>query len=351
MTPTAIHPFADEWTDDYAVFVASSERVAVSAPFRHFLMDCVADGRRPVLMSSATASVTAHAALAMQAAGAVWAAHADGGVFDARSGYRIGAFADLWLDGSTDRERLHGFQSPPDDATGAIVFDVHATSRASEETMIGPLADHMVDGFGGGALERWGEDEPLAEPWRHDAATRWVRGQMPVTDVLRAAGPGGSFCTINVARTPIGLIEHVRGAVPVGSGALDSSSPAALAAHPAMTATLTTLVERFRPTVAMISHADFDRLGVGLGQSVRPRRTDQPLAMLIGPRAVRDLRVDVDALASVHDVTAVGSARMPSLLVRLSRPELLWVQLRAFVHDVGVESIASVLGLEVERTR
>lgn len=79
-------------------------------------------------------------------------------------------------------------------------------------------------------------------------------------------------------------------------------------------------------------------------------RQQMPLATLLGPTVVRDLRIDVEEISRTHDVTPVGLRKAPGLLVRFSRSDDFWHQMVAFTHDLGQERLAAALaGAPVDR--
>ena len=342
----AVHPFADEWTDEYALFSVEHDRVAYSRPLRHFLAHCRADGLRPVLLTGEGALISPHLYTAMTESGALWAFRSAHGVFDARSGLRIRSIPELWT-GSEGSERHTDivFEEPQ---VPVVLFDVYATDRAVDSTVVGPLADYTVATLGGGALTRHGRDEPLASQWDHRALTKQVQGQMPASDAVLAASDLGAWCSVTVARTRDGLIQRVHGGVPLP--ALSSTPVAELRDRvmPTVTRAMSGLVDEFRPRVAMVSAGMLRRDATATGFRVGAQPVDAPLAVLIGPRAVRDLRLDFAALSASHDLTTLGPGRVPSALVRMTGRDSLWAQLRAFAYDLDQERLGAVLAMELQ---
>ncbi len=344
----ALHPFADEWTDEYALYAASATRVTLTAPLRHFIEDCRAESLRPVILTSEDASLSGHVLAAMRDAAGFWIFRSPDGTYDAASGRGIRSIADLWAAPEANAPGHPAYVAYSPAREGALLFDVYVTERAVEETRIGPLVEHMLTGLGASPVDRWGREEPLTAAWSAEALTDTVRAQMPASDRYLVATPDQAWARVTVARTRRGLLQHVNGAVPIGPyGAPRGIDPAAApAAHPAVTETLAGLVRHHRPNVALISYGEFSRVSAGYGRVIGAARPDVPLAVLIGPRAVRDLRVDVADLQARHDVTVLGPGRVPSLLVRLSGREPLWAQLRAFAHDLDQERLAAALAVE-----
>ena len=85
-----VHPVADEWDDEYTVFVASGRSVLLSEPLAAFLDHATTERLRPVLVTSADARLSPFVSLAMRCAAGHWAVrHEDGRVFVERTAYRL----------------------------------------------------------------------------------------------------------------------------------------------------------------------------------------------------------------------------------------------------------------------
>ncbi|MDQ0647501.1 hypothetical protein QFZ53_001697 [Microbacterium natoriense] len=341
---TAVHPLADEWTDEYALFKVEHDRVAYSRPLWHFLADCRASEIRPVLVTGPGAVLSPHLYSAMTQSGAHWAFTDGGLVYDARSGTRIRAISDLWA--PRDTSERHPGVDAASTPVPAVLFDVYAADRASDDTRVGPLVDFLVGGLTGGAPARWGRDEPLTSGWDHVAVTRDAQRKMPASDVMLASSDTGAWASLAVARTRDGILQRVHGGVPLP---MLSTTPQALLRDrvlPFVTSTLTGLATQFTPRVALISAGMVHQTGGRFGYPVGGYPVDAPLAVLIGARTVRDLRLDIPALTASHDVTVLGPGRVPSVLVRMTGREGLWTQLRAFAYDLDQERLAALLSNE-----
>ncbi len=337
----AVHPLCDEWTEEYALYVVTHDRVSYSRPLWHFLRDCRASARRPVLLTGPGAVLSPLLYAAMAEHGAMWAFRTGDGVFDARSGLRIRSIPDLWR-GATDGER-HPQLGAGAPVIPVVFFDIYAGDRAVPGTLIGPLADHAVGTLGGGRLIRSGRNEPLVSGWDHLSLTVQAQSQMPVADPILAASDGGASVSLSVGRTTDGIVERVHGIVPLPRLSAVPVAELRDAVMPAVTDMLTGLVHQFRPRVALVSSGLLRTDGGRAGYAVGAQPVDAPLAVLIGPRAVRDLQFDAAALAQRHDLTMLGPGRVPSALVRMTGKDALWAQLRSFLHDLDQERVAAAL--------
>lgn len=325
-------PYADEWADEHAVFSTPSREVLLTQALEGFLIVANEGRRRPVLLTDEGARVSALATLAMRRFGGLWAVRTSDGVFDALGGHRIRSFKGLWDESFCDDAVLPAMSNPTHDGSGVLMFDVFVHQRAVEETRIGHLAESLFDRLGGGTPQRWDRFEPLLSPWDVERVTSLARLGMPQSDVMRVRSDTGGFGEITVARTERGILEQAKGGVLIGEYDNNIAPYIARAGD-----ALAHIADRFHPTIGFVSYAHTDAAGA---QEARSRPPEVPLAVVIGPRGVRDLGVDFDEVKRKHDVVRLGRARVPSLLVRFSREdEGLWRQLAAFVYDLGLEKV------------
>lgn len=333
-----IHPVADERTDEYMVLVASAGTVLLTDALASFLAAAADEGVRPVLVTRAGARVSPVAGLALGRAGAFWAVREGDEVYDGLSGHRVRGFADLWAPARTQEPRLPGFGEQPLSSTAVLMFEVYAHHRVSGAVSMGALADLAVTGLGGASPDAWGPVEPLTQAWDDGALTETIRRTMPDSDVVHAVSADGSFVAISAGRTPRGVMELVKGGVPVGPYPAPRADAVAAA---------TTMLARahgaFGPAVALVSLAEYDD---GPAQTASARRPEVPVAALLGPQVVHDLGVRMDELERRHDVTVLGRRRTPSLLVRFSREHRgSWDQLIAFAADLGLDRVERAMDI------
>lgn len=336
-----VHPLADEWTDEYAVYVAQTPTVLLTDPLQSFLDWAGSEGLRPVLMTGPDVRLSPFASLAMNRAGGFWAVRSAEGVHDGLTGLPIDGFADLWTGKPVEGTRSERFGTPAAEPQAVLGYDIFAHQRAVADTRVGELAQTIQQGLGGAPLARWGLTEPLLEGFNTDAITETARRGMPESPTMHARAEDHSFCDVQVGRTRRGLLEHVTGGVPIGAypHILEPLIETA-------TRCLLAVEARHQPTIGFVSLAE---VAADVTQRWCVRRPEVPLAVLIGPRAVHDLAPQVEQLKQHHDVIELGRRRLPSLLVRFSRPDLgSWAQLMAFAYDLGLDRVLATAGFEVE---
>ena len=336
-----VHPLADEWTEEYAVYVAGTPTVLLTDPLQSFLDWSLSEGLRPVLLTGPDVRLSPFASLAMNRAGGFWAIKAAEGVYDGLTGFPISGFTDLWTGKAAEGERSAQFLTPSHEPQGLLSYDIFGHQRAVAETQVGHLAETVHGSLGGQPLGIWGLVEPLLERFGIDQVTESARRGMPESPTMHARATDGSFCDIQVGRTRRGILEHVAGGVPVG-GYPDRLAPLIEAA----TRTLMAVESKHQPTIGFVSVAE---VATGATQRFGVRRPEAPLAVLIGPRAVHELAPQVAELKQNHDVLELGRKRLPSLLVRFSRTDLgSWSQLMSFASDLGIDRVREVAGLGME---
>lgn len=195
----------------------------------------------------------------------------------------------------------------------ALTFDVQSREAATWTTACGRVAELMVRALGGGALTMVDTTEPLGHVWSSSELTTRLRGEMPLTRRHLARSTHHAIATVQVRRTEEGLAEHSRGIVPVPQWRLVTPEMIRLVSD-----ALTELASRFRLTVATVNLTMVDVRHGRLGHLARPRPTDLPVALLLGPTLVRGLGMDLDTARDRFHATTVGLTKAPALLVPLS---------------------------------
>ncbi len=326
-----VHPVADEATDRWLVYDTRASHVALTEPLRVLLEIATTDALRPVVVTGSDARLSPLATASLAEAGGSWVVRSDDGPFDATTGQVLGSFHDLW----NPPTRLHPTFSALAEPTHPVVtYDVYTGLRADPETCIGSTARTMTRALGGVDLGWWGTAEPLLDPWDTDKITAFARARMPRTPPVLFSGPDAQYARTWVGRARHGLVERTAGGVQVPASTLADLVPTAADALVAANA-------RSNVLAGMVwagTRGDHATTAPG------PHPVDQPLAVLIGPQAVRDLGIDVSVVAEHHDTQAIGRERAPSLLVRLSSGADQWSQLVGLAQTLGPQAIARAVG-------
>lgn len=159
---------------------------------------------------------------------------------------------------------------------------------------------------------------------------------MPRTPAVLLSGPRAQYARVWVGRARHGLVERTAGGVevPPGGGAADLVAEAADA-----------LVAANNQTTVLVGTVWAGTRAAHAATAPGPRPADQPLAVLVGPRAVHDLGADLATVAEHHDTQVLGRARRPSLLVRFTASDTdRWSQLLSLVQTLGPRAVARAVG-------
>lgn len=217
------------------------------------------------------------------------------------------------------------------------VVSVSVHHSATAELRLGQVAHVLARQLGGCELSAWGVHEPAMLRWDADAYTDAVRGLMPEARTILVGGGGTFQCVSVVRRSRAGVQENLTAVAPIGF----LNSTAERVAEQA-TRALTSIAE----TVAM------PMLGSVCVQPgwrdgrvpTEPQPLAVPAAILVGPRAVRALGVDFEALAEQFEITAAGRKRLPSMIASFSDPELPpWEQARRVAESFGSEALTRAM--------
>jgi hypothetical protein len=267
-----------------------------------------------------------------------WVVEIEGEFFDGVSGQAVSwtedptaRIVDATSRGATDRRRNRTPQTP---LVEQCVVSATLRHRASSSTELGRAAEELAYAFTGSAPSGWGADEPAAQLWKRANLTTLVRSRMPEPTTLAVASNAALpfVAQVTASRTDLGIDEDL---VAVGLGKPHTTHDGLMRAFAELAAD-TTLA--FALVHRRLGRADFTT-GFGAG------RASSPVAVLLGPRAVRDLGLDRLESAPLPAPQRLGPDRVPSLLWMLDpSPGNGWRQLDALARHVGPDRVATVTG-------
>lgn len=319
------HPFVDHVDGTLACIESRVDHVVLSEGLADALVSITGAGLVPVLITRPEATLSYLARYHLAAAGGVWLLRAGREhLVDPVSGAFASAVETLVANrGSVIRADVAS-------GTPRLVVAVSTQAPADEQTVLGGVVDILSSRLAATAPACWGAHEPMTLAWDPAAYTAASRAWMPgPVRWMIADADGRARFTATVRRTAGGVEETLTGIL-LGR----CSAPAELAtmAVDALTALAESVSTPLFGTVAWQGGRD------DLAYDATPVAPPEPLAAIVGPRAVRALAPDLDALARDFGARAVGRSRMPSLVVGFDR-------LRQTPRDAAV-AFAEALGTD-----
>ena len=321
--------------------------VFLNAMRLNFLATAIRDQRWPVLISDELTRLTPSFARVWRLAGGQWVVReAQNGLRDGFDGRQLDQIEDVWRlapPRSVDEISVNYLRPVPADA---LQFTVIITQRhpARESAVLGGGAELVARAITNAPPRAWGVQEPAGNPWRRDDLTATIREQMPDEASVYLAGPGLTG-SVGGRRTDHGVEEIIHLTLAVASPT--NAHTAAL--RSALGAALRRLAEIGMPlvAVAMARPGPADLL-------VRPQLvpTPIPMSLLVGPPAVRGLRLDPERMRAQFGAQIVGRPRIPALSFDMGPLEpQAWARLDALLGSFEPDLLAEALGVGAEALR
>jgi len=293
---------------------------------------------RPVVVSQPDTRASFPAAYRLLRTRALWLRlgdSPDGGFRDLRSGAVYAS-----IDEVPDEPEDVGFVSPPlEDSHVWIGFSVSVQHRADEATTLGEAAAILWHELTGAAPAAWGWHEPCLAPWNKVTYTESARSLMPYATMDISGGVTAQ--AVGVARrNQFGVEDAVSGlavAGPAGQVDMAEIGARAVAALRAVAQALPT------PSIGVISVTH----GGPQIQFAAPLTAPvMPLAVIVGPRAMRALGTDAASFAAQHGGLTAGLGKFPSLIMPLFGTGIgVWERLRHLIGEFSADQLAAALFL------
>jgi hypothetical protein len=342
--PHTVAPPAADFMGDGFVGTESRTSVIGLNDARVSLLRLAAEnGLRVVLVTDGLCALTPAFAEVWREAGAAWVVRGERGLREGFSGRRLGDIADVLAAApSPSIDMLDpGFLRPPAVTAVQVLALVSLRHRAQASTVLGGPASRLAELLTERPLSVWGAREPAGNQWDRTELTTFARHQMPGPIVMVGSGPG-SRATITTQRTDHGVEEVTQLHANLGS-------PERAPLNSARQRILTYLGELAASTMPLVGMV-MARPGPS-DLLVRPQASwpTTPLALLIGPPAVRLLKLDISALISRFGARAVGRPQIPGLLFDLATSDTDPAsRLDEVVAALGSDELDEVLGLTLE---
>ena len=324
------HPLLDARSGQFACVESRATTVFLSEALADFLRLTIEAGLVPVVITRLDAWWTFAARYYVDAVGGLRLVRTDDDVlFDPFTGARYSDWCEI---GSLAAPRREVAESGDHELLQAVV-SVSVHHPASSGTGVGGVCEVLARELGGCEIAAWGVHEPAMSKWDVGAYTEYVRAVMPEVRTF-VSGGGGVFQGVSeIRRSRTGVEETVTAVAPIGF--LDS--PPESVAHLAAEVLIRVAGLFQMPTLGSVSVLPGWRDGrVPTGR--QPLAV--PAAILVGPRAVRAIGPDFDALAEKFDVVAAGKARTPSLVASFGDPRVSpWEQAKRIADVFGADAL------------
>jgi hypothetical protein len=367
-TPSAVqtveHPLVDFAKDGFVVSVTTASLVGVSDARANLLAECAVLGIRVVIVSTPRTRMTFGMLQLIALSGAIWLVEEpDGSLRDAITGVSAAT-----VSGAVEAARTRTTPARDIPLTDPqvpaqpwlqVALSVHHQPRA--EVLLGRAAEALAATLGDGRVVGWGTSEPAGLRFSRENLTRFARERMPLESrvhiVTRGLRP--TTGTIRVARSASGVLEETTMLVSLGDDQ----------------AVVDDILSRL--SQLFVSLANTQTVLFGSASMLRGRAdlsfapfeasTLEPVTLLLGPRTVRDLKLNIVDLEARFGAIRAGKPRIPSLVLPLTpnacaaagsaTPEEAaavsidgWDRFRELTTTVDTERLAQAVGLSFPAT-
>jgi hypothetical protein len=361
---TVEHPLVDFAGDGFVVSVTTSSLVGVSGARSNLLAQSAEAGKRVVFVTPARTRMTFGMLQLLAISGALWLVEEPDNSFrDAVTGVHWDTISDAVasVTGGVVAVRDIPLSVPelPTQPWLQVVLSVHHQARA--ELLLGRAAEALAATLGDSRVVGWGTSEPAGLRFSREAITQFARERMPAQSRMMVATRGvrPMTGTIRVARTPTGVLEETTMLVALGDAPAVADD----------------VMSRLSQLFVSLSGAQTVLSGAAAQLHGRPdlsfapfeASTLEPITLVLGPRAVRDLALDVLDLEQRFGALRAGRPRIPSLVVPLAPTACVaagvatpaetagankdgWDRLREFTGSIDTEFLARAVGLTFPAT-
>lgn len=328
----APHPTVDLLTDKRAIIISQRPVVGLSSWLADVLTRTPEAGVVLTIVTPKVTRLTLPVRMLASDGFLQWVVRTDEGDFyDGLLGNRL-TFDGADFAGSDDRAGQ--FDELPEPEAWQVIVSLTVEHRATIHAQLGGAVEVLSRELTGTRPAGWGAHEPVSEPWDRARLTTLARRRMPRDTRLVAVGAGGStlIATLRPSRTERGVEESVLCLINAGplTRPIEDVSQAVRAALRDVAAgeTVGFAVAHLRP-----GRAD-------LTEPAHARAQPVPLAILVGPRAVKAIGRQRFFSPSLPVPTEVGRPRVPGLLFELGKGDVPpWHQLTDLVTQLGADRL------------
>lgn len=317
------HPLVDSVGDGYVVSVSAASVVHASEGRTSLIAECARAGLRVVFLTGASSRLTFGMLQLLGATRSKWVVQEPSGALaDGLTGRRLDAVQDVLHPGKGRDSEASGDQTGPAPQVGTttdatvrswLQLSVSVHLQARDETRVGGTLAFLADRVAGAAPAGWGVHEPAGLAWNRDTVDRYVRARMPRETRLHVTGRGdlALSAVMRVTRSARGLVEETKVLVALADD--DAAAQRGISAVPGVLADLAATES------VLVGSAFVLRGPADLAVSARLVAPPLPVAMVLGPRAVRDLKIDLADAAERFGAIRAGRPRIPSIVLPFTR--------------------------------
>jgi hypothetical protein len=316
------HPLVDSVGDGYVVSYSAASVVQASEGRTSLIAEGARVGVRVVFLTASSSRLTFGMMQLLGATRSKWVVQdASGALADGLTGRRLAELQDVLHPGGAG-DTAAPANSVPAEATGSapdaserswlhLTVSVHLQAR--EETRPGGALAFLADRVAGAAPAGWGVHEPAGLAWDRDNLNNYVRARMPRETRVHVAGHGGLAMSalMRVTRSARGLVEETKLLVALDGD--DTAAERSIAAVPGVFADLAGTES------VLLGSAFVLRGAADLAVSAQLGAPPLPVAMVLGPRAVRDLGLDPADAEERFGAIRAGRPRIPSIVLPFTR--------------------------------
>jgi hypothetical protein len=361
---TVEHPLVDFAGDGFVVSVTTSSLVGVSDARSNLLAECAVLGIRVVFVSPPHSRMTFGMLQLIALSGALWLVEGpDGSLRDAITGASTSSVAEAVAAASTRTAPVRDIPltrpEEPAQPWLQVALSVHHQPRA--EVLLGRAAEALAATLGDGRVVGWGASEPAGLRFSRENLTRFARERMPLESRVYTVSRGlrPTTGTIRVARSASGILEETTMLVSLGD-------------DQAVVDEILSRLSQFFVSLAntqtvLFGSASMLRGRADLSFAPFEASTLEPVTLLLGPRTVRDLGLNIGDLEARFGAIRAGKPRIPSLVLPLTpnasaeagsaTPEEAaavsidgWDRFRELTTTVDTQRLAKAVGLSFPAT-
>jgi hypothetical protein len=298
-----------------------------------------ATGARVAIVSGERSRMTEPLRDLLTSLGGRWVVCADdGGIFDGLSG-RILSTSRTIFEPDPDVPVHPAFTTPGPASQAQLIVSWSLRINPKPGLVVGASVETFLSALGTSRPTGWGPYEPVDHEWNPSQLTEFIglRLPQPTRLVITASDETPAVFTMTIQQTAHGLEELVTGLISIGAWADPASRERADRAASALAG----FCQRGMPLFGLVLVRDGP---ADLTWAPRQPAGPLPVAMLIGPPAVRHLELDPGQFHDQFGAIVAGRPKLPGLVFPL-RPDSpaaasRWADI---LRAIGVEKLASVL--------